>query len=153
MDLIIINMIGAVINSIFLMLYMYVKCSINQHSQYMLMILISLPMIYLSHSSALSVDSTGLFATTLSILMYGLTLDTVSDTLKTRDGKTVNLGITAACIVNGLIWFFYSLLVKDIYLCIPQVVCIVSAFINFELYQWTQGKLDNTHWLIQILQR
>jgi len=118
-DLIIINMLGAVINTIFLVLYMYVKCTVGQHSQYMLMILVSLPMVYMAHSSALSMDNTGLFATTLSVMMYGLTLDSVGDTLKTRDGKTVNLGITAACIVNGLIWFFYSLLVKDIYLCIP----------------------------------
>lgn len=50
--------------------------------------------------------------------------------------------------MNGVIWFFYSLLLKDIYVCIPQVVCIVSAIINFNLYQWTKGKLDNSNWFI-----
>ena len=62
------------------------------------------------------------------------------------------MGLTVASILNGFVWMTYSTLVRDIYVFIPNICALVSAAINFNLYQWTQGKMDNNHWFILFLQ-
>lgn len=61
------------------------------------------------------------------------------------------MGLTVASLVNGLIWLVYAMLVKDIYVFIPNLCAITISGINLNLYQWTQGKLENTNWLIMFL--
>lgn len=63
------------------------------------------------------------------------------------------MGLTIASLVNGFIWMLYAVLVKDIYVFIPNTCAIMIATLNLNLYQWTQGKLENSHWLILFLQR
>lgn len=64
-------------------------------------------------------------------------LDTVQLTLRTRDSETVNMGLTVASLVNGVIWLVYAILVKDIYVFIPNSCAIMISGINLNLYQWT----------------
>ena len=109
-------------------------------------------MIFVSYSKLVSTEHTGLFATSLSVLMYAMCLDSVSETLRTRDGSTVNMAVTIALVINGIVWFLYATLIRDIYVLIPMLISLISAAINFNLYQWTQGKLENNHWLVLFLQ-
>lgn len=153
MDLIIINSAGTVITSFFLALYLYVKIKVNHHQHPLLFFLLSLPAVYLAFSAHLSSDRTGLMATSLSIMTQITCLDSVSQTLKTRDSATVNMGITIASIINGLVWMTYAILVKDVYVLLPNVAAIASASVQLNLYQWTQGKLENNHWFIKLLQK
>lgn len=94
----------------------------------------------------------GLVSTSLSVSTYLISLDSISFTLKTRDSKTVNMGIAVASIINGLCWGLYALLTKDIYVLVPNVTALMSASIQLKLYQWTVGSIDNTHPFIRLLQ-
>lgn len=100
-----------------------------------------------------TLTQTGLIATTLSVATQVTCLDTVQLTLRTRDSETVNMGLTVASIVNGLTWMIYAMLVKDIYVFIPNLCALLIAAINLNLYQWTQGKLENSNWFILLLQK
>ena len=73
-------------------------------------------------------------------------------TLKTRDSKHVNMGITIASVINGITWALYAILVRDIYVLIPNVAALCSASIQLNLYKWTTGQLEHNHWLIKLLQ-
>ena len=88
---------------------------------------------------------------TLSIIMYAMSLDNISNTLKTRDSAQVNMGITVACVLNGLIWSLYAILVQDIFVLIPNIMALASASIQLNLYKWTTGQLENSDWFIQLL--
>ena len=100
----------------------------------------------------MGVNLCGLFATAASVVTQITCLDTVQSTLRTRDSSTVNMGLTVASIVNGITWGLYAILVRDIYVFTPNVCALLIASITLNLYQWTQGKLDNSHWFILFLQ-
>lgn len=63
------------------------------------------------------------------------------------------MGLTVASLINGFTWMIYAILVRDIYVFIPNICAVAIAMVNLNLYQWTQGKLENHHWLILFLQR
>jgi len=94
---------------------------------------------------------TGLLGTSLSIAAYAISLDNISVVLKTRNKSAVNMGLTVACVLNGSIWMVYSLLVRDVYVLIPNLAALISAAVQMNLYQWTTGKIEDTHWFIKVL--
>ena len=63
------------------------------------------------------------------------------------------MGLTVACVLNGSIWMVYSLLVRDVYVLIPNLAALISAAVQMNLYQWTTGKIEDTHWFIKVLQK
>jgi len=63
------------------------------------------------------------------------------------------MGLTVASLINGFIWMVYALLMRDVYVFIPNVCAVAIAAVNLNLYQWTQGKLENSHWFILFLQK
>jgi solute carrier family 50 (sugar transporter) len=65
----------------------------------------------------------------LSVIMYATSLDNISNTLKTRDSAQVNMGITIACVLNGIIWSIYAILVQDIFVLIPNIMALATASI------------------------
>ena len=92
-----------------------------------------------AYTNYLSKDLTGLVSVSLSVSVYAVALDSISMTLKTRDSKHVNMGITIGCVVNGITWAMYAILVRDIYVLIPNVAALCSASIQLNLYKWTTG--------------
>ena len=152
-DLIVINFLATVLTCLFLGLYVYVKVKVGHHQKSFMFLILSTPIIFAAYSESLSTSSTGLMATSLSVITYGMSLDNISVTLKTRDSAQVNMGITIACVLNGVIWMCYAILVQDIYVLIPNLMALASASIQLNLYKWSTGKLENTHWLIKLLQK
>ena len=137
-DLIVINGLGSLITTFFLLLFLYVKFKLNQYVMPLLSTLLTMPVILACASQTLTtLTQTGLIATTLSVATYLTCLDTVQLTLRTRDSETVNMGLTVASLVNGFIWLIYAMLVKDIYVFIPNLCAITISAINLNLYQWT----------------
>ena len=116
------------------------------------MLTVALPVVLLAFSEYLSVNMTGSLATSLSVLAYAVSLDGISMTLKTRNSQTVNLAIVGGNFLNGLVWALYALTLRDIFVLIPNIVGLTSASIQMNLYHWTTGKIQNTHWLIKMLQ-
>lgn len=139
MDLIVINGLATIISAFFLSLYMYVKIKIGHHQRSFLLLLLSIPVISVCYSSYLSTQQTGILATASSVCMYAASLDSISMTLKTRDSKTVNMGIVVASVINGFIWMLYAILVSDIYVLTPNLAALASAFLQLNLYKWTKG--------------
>lgn len=111
MDLIVINFLGTLISSIFLTLYIYVKIKVGHHQRSFLLLFLTSPLLWISFSESVAIKYTGLMAVSLSVTMYAMSLDNISNTLKTRDSAQVNMGITVACVLNGIIWSFYAILV------------------------------------------
>ena len=114
----------------------------GQHVYPLLLILSSMPLIFVSyHFTLTTLTQTGLLATALSIVTQLTCLDTVQVTLRTRDASTVNVGLVAATIVNGIVWAAYALVVSDMYVLLPNLCALSIASINLNLYHWAQGKL------------
>ena len=153
MDLIIINLLGSIICGFFLALYIYVKILVGQSSGPLAMLGMSAPVIFAAYSDYLSKDWTGLLSVALAVGTYLVSLDSISVTLKTRDSKTVNMGIATACVVNGLVWALWAIYMRDMYVLTPNIAALFAASLQFKLYKWTTGELGNTHWLIKLLQR
>ena len=148
-DLIIINSLGSLISFFFLALYLYVKARVGRYAEHSgLLVVAPVPLLAWQY---LSSDWTGLLATTLSISAYIVSLDSVSHTLKTRDAKTVNMGIVGASVINGLVWMMYAIIERDIYVLMPNIAALISSAIQLELWKWAKGDLDNTHWFIRWL--
>ena len=89
----------------------------------------------------------------MSVSVYAVALDSISMTLKTRDSKHVNMGITIANCINGITWATYAILIRDIYVLIPNIAALISVSIQLNLYKWTTGEVEHNHWLIKFLQR
>ena len=151
MDLIVINMVGTVITAFFLAMYIYVKIAVGQHQKSFFLLFVTFPIIIIAFTNLLSIDATGILSVSLSCSVYAAALDSIAMTLKTRDSKSVNMGITIASVINGLTWGTYAILVNDIYVLIPNVAAICSASIQLNLYKWTTGQIEHNHWLIVYL--
>jgi len=80
-------------------------------------------------TNLLSTDATGLLSVSLSCSVYAAALDSITITLKTRDSNQVNMGITIASVINGIVWGAYAILVGDIYVLIPNLAALCSASI------------------------
>ena len=63
------------------------------------------------------------------------------------------MALTVACVLNGTIWMVYAILVRDIFVLIPNMAALVTAAIQLNLYQWTTGKIQDTNWFIRLLQK
>ena len=83
----------------------------------------------IAYTDLLSVDATGLLSVSLSVSVYAAALDSIAMTLKTRDSKSVNMGLTIASVINGITWGLYAVLVQDIYVLIPNLAALCSASI------------------------
>jgi solute carrier family 50 protein (sugar transporter) len=126
-DLIVINFLSVVITSIFLALYIYAKIKVGHHQRSFLLLLLSIPLMLAAFSEKMPTEQTGLLATLLNIFAYAISLDNISIVLKTRDKSAVDMGLTVACVVNGIIWLVYAILVRDIFVLIPNLAALVSA--------------------------
>jgi hypothetical protein len=63
------------------------------------------------------------------------------------------MAMTFACVLNGTLWMIYAILVRDIFVLVPNLAALLSAAIQLNLYQWTTGKLEDTNWFIRLLQK
>ena len=128
-DLIVINLVATIITCLFMSLYIYAKIKVGHHQRSFLLLLLSIPLILVSFSDQISTKNTGLLGTSSSIFTYAVSLDNISMVLKTRSKSAVNMGLTVACVLNGTIWMVYAILVRDIYVLIPNLAALMSATI------------------------
>ena len=77
-DLIVINCLGTVITAFFMVMFLYVKVKVGHHRMLLLKILIGSPFLVASCTDYLDSSKTGLMATSLSVLSYAVTLDSIS---------------------------------------------------------------------------
>ena len=126
-ELIVINSVGMVIGAFFYGMYLYVQAKMGRFTILLpSAVILGIPTLAWYY---LNTDYCGLLATMFSISSYIVSLDSLSVTLKTRDASSVNLAITFASVLNGFVWMCYALLVRDIFVLMPNVTALISAAI------------------------
>lgn len=69
-------------------------------------------------------------------MLYLSLLEKLKAVLETKDSELINFPITIACLMNATVWCIYSILVKNAYLFIPNVLGIFCAILQMVLYLW-----------------
>ena len=152
-DLIVINSIGTVIATSFVLTYLYVKYRITRLSTHIVRFASGLLFAILCSSDLTGNWTNGLIATSCSMTQYLFTLEGVKGVLNTRDPERVDLLVAVACIFNSYAWGCYAFIVKDLFVLIPNIACLFAGCINFVLYLWTSGYLKDSSIPIWILHK
>ena len=124
-ELIVLNTLACVINTFFLIMYLWVQWQFARFA-FTTICIMSLPLPFLIYAY-LSTANTGLVALATSISMYMASLDSVGFTLKTRDSSTVNMALVVAAALNGTVWGIYAILIGDFYVFVPNVAALGSS--------------------------
>ena len=117
MELIVINSLAACINTFFLILYLYVQWKFSRFA-FTMFVVMTLPIPVLV-GLFLTSSRTGLLAMLMQVFSYAVSLDSVSQTLKTRDSSTVNMALIGAASLNGTVWGIYAIMIGDMYVFLP----------------------------------
>lgn len=100
-----------------------------------LMLLVSIGDIF--YSSVVPAFITGAVASTLSVTTYFSTLGQIPVLIRDKDPRYINFPMCIAGLINGLIWFWYAILVNDIPFFTSQGIAIVILTINMIFYLWS----------------
>ena len=139
LDLIVINSIGTMVASSFIILYLWVKHKVARLGIHIPRLVCGIIFAIVASSNLTDPWLNGLLATTMSISQYVFILEGVKGVLQTKDPSRVDLIIAMACIFNSLAWGTYAQIVGDIFVFIPNVAAFGAGFINIFLYMWTTG--------------
>ena len=129
LDLVIINGLGTLIATCFVMMYLYVKFKVTRLTVHLPRLCLSVIFAMLGSSSLTTPWQNGLIAVAMSMCQYIFILEGVKGVLQTKDPDRVDLIIAIACIFNALAWGTYSIIVNDIFVFAPNVAAICAGFI------------------------
>lgn len=65
--------------------------------------------------------------------------------LETKSQEYLNLMIINLTFMSNLVWVWYSYLISDIILFIPNITGVICAILNYITLLWIMGKIDDTH--------
>jgi solute carrier family 50 protein (sugar transporter) len=73
--------------------------------------------------------------------------------LETKDASFINLPIAGVSALNGVCWMFYSILVKDPFVGIPNFCALVLWSFNFVIYYWALDNVSDDNFIIVFLNK
>jgi hypothetical protein len=129
LDLVIINSLGTLIATSFVLMYLYVKFKVTRLTVHLPRLCFSVIFALLGSSSLTTPWLNGLIAVSMSMCQYIFILEGVKGVLQTKDPDRVDLIIAIACIFNALAWGSYAMVVSDIFVFMPNVAAICAGFI------------------------
>ena len=136
-DLIVINSIGTLIATSFVLIFLYVKYRITRLSTHIARFIGALIFSALVSSNLTGTQTNGIIATSCSMTQYMFTLEGVKGVLNSRDPDRVDILVAVACIFNSYAWGCYAYIVQDIFVFIPNVAAFFAGCINISLFLWT----------------
>ena len=136
-DLIVINSIGTLIATSFVLIYLFIKYRITRLSTHIARFLAALVFSAIASSRLTDTWSNGVIATSCSMTQYLFTLEGVKGVLRTRDPERVDVLVAVACIFNSYAWGCYAYIVRDVFVFIPNVAAFFAGCINITLFLWT----------------
>lgn len=110
-DLIVINSIGTLIATSFVLIFLYVKYRITRLSTHVARFVGGLTFSALVSTNLTSTWTNGVIATSCSMTQYLFTLEGVKGVLNTRDPDRVDILVAVACIFNSYAWGCYAYIV------------------------------------------
>jgi len=104
-------------------------------------------------SEVLSPTVIGAIAAILDTASYTTSVDTIKETLQTKNISIINLVMALISGFNSVSWIIYSLLLDDFYILIPSTANILVVAVHICLFLWTVDKIESSNWLIRLLHR
>lgn len=150
-DIIAINLLGMVSALIFILLYLQIKFSLTLPRTEVVGFICTVPYTVFIFTNAFSTELTGILAMILNLLSYVTILDSLNDTLSTKDPETINLVVTLSAGFNSSAWTGYAFLINDFFIFLPCFLGFLVFLLNMYLYMWTIGIFADDNFIINIL--
>jgi uncharacterized protein with PQ loop repeat len=136
-EILVINVLTTITSMSFIVAYLHTKMTVERPYQQAFQFVMCIPYVHVIFSDLVNEYNTGLVATTFNVIIYIVLLDKVKLVLEEKDQSKINLPLTMACCLNASTWCLYSVLVKNAFLFIPNVVGICCSFLQVYLFLWT----------------
>ncbi|XP_071884021.1 sugar transporter SWEET1 isoform X2 [Anas platyrhynchos] len=147
--LIIINSIGATLQSLYILVYFYYSPA---KRQVLLRVLTFLALLaaaygyffYFTDKDTLR-SRVGLFCSSLTIMMYASPLNDLAKVIRSRSTRCLSFPLAVTTFLASSCWTLYGQLVKDNYITVPNVPGIVTSVVQLWLFwRYAPGR-DNPH--------
>ncbi|KAI8480292.1 PREDICTED: sugar transporter SWEET1-like [Branchiostoma belcheri] len=137
--LIIVNAVGALLQSICMFTYMVTS---KQKSRPMSQIVVGVALLttlYLYLTIAITshtvlVDRLGLAGAGITILMYTSPMMELVTVIRTKSTRSISRPLTVATFFASSLWFYYGYLLQDPYVQVPNLPGIISSIARFFLF-------------------
>ncbi|XP_042059327.1 bidirectional sugar transporter SWEET14-like [Salvia splendens] len=89
------------------------------------------------------VEVLGWISVTLSASVYIAPLTIMKQVIRTKSVEFMPISLSLALLLNAVMWFFYGLLLKDIYIAVPNTVGFIFGLLQIILYGiYKNSKID-----------
>uniref|UniRef100_A0A8B9VPP7 Sugar transporter SWEET1 n=1 Tax=Anas zonorhyncha TaxID=75864 RepID=A0A8B9VPP7_9AVES len=147
--LIIINSIGAALQSLYILVYFYYSTT---KRQVLLKVLTFLALLaaacgyfcYFTDKDTLR-SHVGLFCSILTIMMYASPLTDLAKVIRSRSTRCLSFPLTVTAFLASSSWTLYGLWLEDLYITVPNVPGIVTSVVRLWLFwRYSPGR-DNPY--------
>lgn len=148
--LIIVNSIGAALQSLYILVYFYYSTTKRQVLLNILMVLAPLAVAYgcftcLTPDKDTQRSYVGLFCSSFTIVMYASPLADLAKVIRSRSTRCLSFPLTVTTFLASSSWTLYGLWLKDLYIMVPNVPGIVTSVVRLWLFwRYAPGR-DNPY--------
>ncbi|XP_032060457.1 sugar transporter SWEET1 [Aythya fuligula] len=148
--LIIVNGIGATLQSLYILVYFYYSPTKRQVLLKVLMVLALLAAAYGYFTCYVTDEDTrrshlGLFCSTFTIVMYASPLADLNKVIRSRSTRCLSFPLTVTTFLASSSWTLYGLWLEDLYIMVPNVPGIVTSVVRLWLFwRYAPGR-DNPY--------
>jgi len=87
----------------------------------------------------------GYVANGLLLLYYASPLTTMSQVIKEKSSASLNWPVSMMNVLNGTLWLFYGLAIKDLFISIPNTIGAVLGLLQLSLVAIYPSKKESTN--------
>ncbi|XP_053559397.1 sugar transporter SWEET1 [Bombina bombina] len=137
--LIIVNSIGASLQTLYIIAYIFYTV---EKRYFVYQVLISLAVLFLGYSYfyfqiddyEIRLNQLGLFCSVFTISMYLSPLADLAQIIRTKSTKCLSFPLTVATFLTSTSWVLYGWQLNDLYIMVPNLPGIVTSLIRFWLF-------------------
>ena len=110
-DIFTINLIGTAGSLAYVLTYLYVKSTYQRSKEELNKFILCILYILVLSSPVVSKSLAGTLAMILNLATYVTILDSLKQTISTKDSKTINMIVTCAAGMSATSWMLYALII------------------------------------------
>ncbi|XP_033109438.1 sugar transporter SWEET1-like isoform X2 [Anneissia japonica] len=145
--LLVVNGIGGFLQVTYMVVYLYFAVSrMKEMQQTFLGIIFMLSVYFLLQNYVVEPkmieDRLGLTASTITVLMYASPLAEIAEVIRRKNSASISLALTITSLATSSLWFLYGLLLRDLYIQVPNLLGIPSCLLRLFLLCKYQGSTN-----------
>ncbi|XP_030957680.1 bidirectional sugar transporter SWEET16-like isoform X1 [Quercus lobata] len=147
--LVTVNGVGTILQIIFVTLFLiFAPKDKKIKTVYMVVVLnVAFPLLVIAithlviHGASKKLTFVGIISAGISIAMYAAPLSSMKTVIKTKSVEYMPFSLSFCVFLNACVWGIYSMLIKDIFVGVPNVLGFLLGSVQLILYSFYKSKM------------